>query len=96
MGCNCNKNNGYTPKNIIKGVIKLSKVALSMDKAPDDIISARRDVCRNCEYSTKNKDKINTPSKGLSLRSICTNCKCFIAAKTQLLNEQCPLGKWIK
>ena len=39
----------------------------------------RRLICKNCELR-----------KGL----VCGECGCFINAKVQLDEEECPVGKW--
>ena len=84
----------WTPKDLIKGAVGLSKIALRQDLISTDAIKARRDACRNCEFSTKNKERLNTPTKGLTNKSMCIKCKCFIIAKTQLVTEKCPLDLW--
>jgi hypothetical protein len=63
---------------VIRGVVGLTKVALSIDKADDAVIESRRAICQACR-----------PDKG-----VCDKCGCLIAAKTRLKGEQCPIGKW--
>jgi hypothetical protein len=41
---------------------------------------SRYDICKKC-------DKLNT-------FKFCKECKCFMPAKTKLLNASCPLKKW--
>jgi hypothetical protein len=83
-----------TPREFVKGVVGLTKIALQIDLVDEPTIKARRDVCRRCEYSTKNKERLNTPSLGLTNKSMCTECKCFIMGKSQLKQEECPKNKW--
>ena len=57
----------------------------------------RLDVCRNCEHSTKEQSKANTPTRGLRKFSRCLRCPglpCFIGRKAWIAAEHCPLGKW--
>lgn len=84
MGCGCGE--------IVKGAIGLSKAAIGIDKAADEVIHKRRDICRECPYATRNNQF--TESNGLTSLSRCEKCSCFIAAKTKLNKEVCPLGKW--
>lgn len=79
---------------MINGVVGLSRVALRVGVADEETIAKRRDVCRNCEFATKNKYRLDHPSKGLTNISKCTMCKCFIMAKTQLKDEKCPKSLW--
>lgn len=44
------------------------------------IHTARIQTCEKCDCMNKLK--------------ICTECGCFLPAKTLLKSEQCPLGKW--
>ncbi len=46
-------------------------------------INARFDICRSCEHF-------------ISLTSQCSQCGCFMKAKTRLPNAECPIGKWGK
>lgn len=81
-------------RNCLKGAVGLAKVALGMDAAPDAVIAERRDACRMCDRATRNPSPRYVASMGLSSLSRCLECKCFIAAKTKLAGERCPLGKW--
>ncbi len=49
--------------------------------APPSYVNKRRELCEACELR-----------KGL----VCTHndCGCVIAAKTRLISEACPLGRW--
>lgn len=81
-------------KTIIQGVMGLSQVALRIGIADTSIIDSRRDICRVCEHSSKNKERTNRPTKGLTSFSVCGVCHCNIKAKTQLKNSKCPLERW--
>ncbi|HEV7299202.1 MAG TPA: hypothetical protein VGN72_07545 [Tepidisphaeraceae bacterium] len=79
-----------------KGVVGLAKaglqaVGVAVDQARDDVVQARRDQCRACEFATRNHDPKHAATKGLTNLSRCTICNCFLAAKTRLASEQCPL-----
>jgi hypothetical protein len=43
----------------------------------------RFDICHSCEHY-------------ISLTSQCSQCGCFMKAKTRLPNAECPVGKWGK
>lgn len=79
---------------IIYGAAGLAKAALGIDKAPDEVIQFRRDMCRGCDEATRNENRIDRPTKGLTTFSQCRLCDCFIAPKTRISSEKCPLGKW--
>ncbi len=83
MGC-CGK--------IAKGVAGLTKAALGIDRAPDEVIALRRNLCRVCNRSEQRKRKDG--SMGLTSLSRCRECDCFIAAKTTILSEKCSIGLW--
>jgi hypothetical protein len=100
MSC-CGKRAGIIPKvvtqksvaaTIVKGVKGLSKAAFKIDRLSPDAIQSRRDICRACEFATRNEKFSET--KGLTNLSRCQKCKCFIAAKTVISKEKCPLWKW--
>lgn len=102
--CDCNKTSNAiivmpTAKQLASGAIGLSKLALSKagildDNTNSDVIMTRLDICRNCEFATRNKDRLNRPSKGLTSFSQCSKCACVILLKVQLKSSTCPLSKW--
>ncbi len=83
MGC-CGK--------VKKGVIGLTKAAFGVDRASDELIATRRDICRTCGYSAKRKRKDGM--LGLTTLSTCSQCGCFIAPKTTIKAEKCKAGLW--
>jgi hypothetical protein len=89
MGC-C----GDTVGKIIHGAAGLARAATGIDAVPLTVLMQRRDVCRGCEYATRNPAPRYAVNKGLTSLSRCTRCHCFIAAKTQIGSEFCPLGLW--
>ena len=78
---------------IIKGAIGLTKVALGIKAAPDEIIEKRLLICTRCEHMKKSKSK-----RFKKLLERCGICGCFLYAKITLKDEQCPLDipKWRK
>lgn len=61
----------------------------------DDDIIKNRNICRECEYSTKDSNgKITTSSQCMAPDPKNNNipCGCFIVCKTQ--SSKCPLEKW--
>jgi hypothetical protein len=73
----------------------MGKVMLRLDTVPAEVMLARRDQCRDCEFATRNPKRVNRSTKGLTSLSRCTKCDCFIAAKTQVGSEACPIGRWV-
>lgn len=79
-----------------------AKVALQVtagvpiDQASAATIRQRRDICRDCEHSTKSKKllALQPETKGLCRVSRCLKCECPIISKTRLASEACPLGLW--
>lgn len=41
----------------------------------------RESICKSCEFYEKSSSR-------------CTKCGCFLAVKTYLKAEHCPVGKW--
>ena len=79
-------------KQVAHGIVGLTKAALNIGAAADDVIEVRRHLCRLCEHSTKHGTK--RAKDGLPKVGRCRKCKCWIGPKTKLESEQCPLGKW--
>ena len=48
---------------------------------PSSVSKARQDVCNACPHRLK-------------VTNQCTKCGCFLAAKTKIKQEKCPLDKW--
>jgi len=55
----------------------------------------RREICKNCEYNSKNKSDLSFKEKlFMSLqitKSICTACFCSVARKTLIKQSSCGL-----
>lgn len=78
---------------IVDGIVGLSKAALHVNMADKLTIAARRDICRVCEFAEMRKT--GEGKTGLTSFSRCEKCGCFIAPKTTLSGEKCPIGKWL-
>ncbi len=93
MGC-CAKNIVHAAGQMLHGAVALAKVAVGADAAPEALIAVRRDICRQCAQATRNSDPRFAAHAGLTTLSRCRACGCFVAAKTRLTAERCPLGRW--
>jgi hypothetical protein len=53
------------------------------------VVAYRRQVCAGCPHRV-------TPIKSLGklVGSNCTQCGCFLQAKTRVSSQRCPLGYW--
>jgi uncharacterized paraquat-inducible protein A len=47
----------------------------------DDAATQRLNICKGCEFFNSAEQR-------------CTKCGCFMAVKTYLKAERCPVGKW--
>ena len=82
--CNCkNKKVAPPPKTSLvekaKGAVKLAKAELGVDDVSLDVLQARREACSSCEHNDFGR---------------CSDCGCYLWAKTKLKSEKCPIGKW--
>jgi hypothetical protein len=68
------------------GAVGSIKALVGIDRAPDSVIAARVQVCRQCDRATRHRDGVRV------LR--CLECTCWIKPKTRLAGEKCPLGRW--
>lgn len=69
--------------NAAQAVVRnVQSVAAGNDlRLSSDEANARLTVCRGCEFFDKNQER-------------CGKCGCFMALKTYLKAERCPVGKW--
>jgi len=79
---------------VMHGAVGLSKVALRVGITDQETIQKRRDICRFCEFSSKNKNPKFDSTNGLTNMSTCSKCHCNIRMKTQLTTEKCCENKW--
>ena len=54
--------------------------ALDGNFVPDEVAAERKHICRKCAFN-----------RGIGT---CKKCGCFIALKTLMPQESCPIGKW--
>ena len=94
---NCNTNTIVipSPSQAVHGIASLTQLAFQPSThATEEVITARRDVCRECPEATRSEKYRNKPSKGLTNLSQCRLCACLIKYKTMAKEEKCPAGKW--
>lgn len=68
------------------GITGVVKCALGQQNYSDEDIAKNRDVCRNCEHSTKTDGKLTIQSQCMRPDPKNNNapCACFITCKTQV------------
>lgn len=84
---------------IVHGAIGLAKVGAQLlgvpvDEADAATAQSRLAACRDCEHATRNPDRLDRPTKGITTLSTCTLCGCFLKGKVRVASETCPAGKW--
>ncbi len=79
----------------IDGVSGLAKCFTNQKSYSDVQIKANREVCRTCEFSTKNnKGEMTTTSQCMAKDPQTGEiCSCYITCLTQ--TGQCKLNKWV-
>lgn len=80
-----------------RGAVGMTKAALAkagIGEASVEVVLKRRDICRECPFATRRAALARRPSKGMTSISVCLKCNCYIAAKTLIEAEKCPLNKW--
>jgi len=68
----------YKKKN---GVTPLDMLNPRTQHATDEVAAERLEICKQCP-------------KFIKATTQCTECGCFMFAKTKLKAAKCPLGKW--
>jgi hypothetical protein len=60
------------------------------------VMQQRRDICRECPHATRNPERVERSTKGLTSKSVCEMAgpKANIGNGTQRVDRRCPLGKW--
>jgi hypothetical protein len=69
---------------IKQGMMGLAKAALGIDRASDELIRQRTEICRGCEHAKFVAGKLAS----------CGLCGCIIKAKVRIPREHCPIKKW--
>ncbi len=74
---------GTITRNIAQSVVHniQSVAAGNALRLTEEEANARLEICKTCEFFN-------------SIQSRCTRCGCFMAVKTYLKAEKCPVGKW--
>lgn len=78
----------------LNGIVGLAKAALNLAPVTPEQLAQRRDECRRCDRAGKSAKPRFAEFGGLTSLSKCRECGCYIAAKTRVASESCPLGKW--
>lgn len=75
-------------KKYIKGAGKITQSVLGIGLTTQELINARRNICKSCD-----KMIIKKYLRGNELE-FCSECGCIVEHKTRLKSESCPIGKW--
>jgi hypothetical protein len=59
----------------------IDAVELAVELADEDVANSRLSICLSCPHLTKPLNQ-------------CSQCGCFMNAKTKLKNVSCPIDKW--
>jgi|VirMetMinimDraft_7_1064189.scaffolds.fasta_scaffold07099_3 hypothetical protein len=70
-------------KSGLKSLFKIAEnAAKGVDQSvPAQVAESRQNICNGCP-------------KRIDLLNQCKECGCFLAAKTKIKQEKCPLDKW--
>jgi hypothetical protein len=70
-------------KNIGQSIVRnVTSVAAGNGlKISEEDAQSRLAICRGCDFFNKDQER-------------CTKCGCYMATKTYLKAEKCPIGKW--
>ena len=74
---------GQIAKNVGSSLVKntISVVQGNDLKLSGNEAEKRLEICKSCEFFEKNAQR-------------CSKCGCYMAVKTYLKAEHCPVGKW--
>ena len=76
----------------------VTRTSLGIDRASDEQVDARLNVCRQCPGNHAVWKNGNVHTCGPMLRSMAGNgggtCGCILRRKARDLTEQCPFGWW--
>jgi len=75
----------YTTKEILHGIIGITKSRLHINRSSDEIIKKRTEICLPCKFNNKNKK---------NELGFCNHCGCILKDKINNKDENCPLGFW--
>ena len=83
-----------TVSTVGRGAIGVTKSAIGIGLADERTIQQRLDICRHCPHALKNPSPMFAKFLGLTNKSKCSVCECFIFHKSRLNKESCPMDKW--
>ena len=66
---------------IQSGAKTAKQIARKPGMADEKTVNERRNICSECEYLDKEKNR-------------CKKCGCMLRAKTAFKGTSCPIGKW--
>ena len=94
--CNCpeSKLKIDSINSLPKTNLNTKSISLPQSEVSADILRRRRNKCRYCEFSTKDKKTASASSNGLTSKSICTKNNENIAEFTAKEKSECPLKYW--
>ncbi len=81
------------------GALSITKTAVGVDRAPDDLVQARLAVCEHCPggHAIRREDG-SLQSCGPLLAALTANgrapCGCLLRHKARDRRESCPFGWW--
>lgn len=78
------------------GAVSIATSTLGINRAPDDVIDTRRDLCMQCEHMHGCLgDRVHCCGRLSDFRDPSTpTCGCVIEAKIKLATTSCPVGRW--
>jgi hypothetical protein len=88
VGEGCNTCGGGALSKLAKGAVGLTKYALSLDQAKPEVITSRREKCRECPHA------VGAKWLPVEKKYKCGKCDCVLVAKTSIASEKCPDDRW--
>lgn len=78
-----------------QGTTGLAKALTGIGHVSNDTAAQRLSHCAGCSALMRHRQ--NSPEsiiQGIGMFDRCSACGCFVRAKTLLVDQTCPLGKW--
>lgn len=66
-------------RKIQKGIVGLAKAEFKINRASEEIIAERKEICMACKYNDIGR---------------CERCNCYLYAKIRIKGEKCPENLW--
>lgn len=81
---------------LAQGAAGLAKAAAGIGHADKETTARRLAECAVCPALLRHRQdpKDDDVIHGVGIFDRCGACGCFVRAKTLLVNQACPLGKW--